>query len=86
MWAFGSLIESDMNAAENAARKRHGGKKGNAEKFVHSERLRVLGKHLKEDIKRFREPGEVKVNKVNKDKEESSEQVLGTNFFKLKGQ
>lgn len=81
------MVESDMNAAEAAARKA-GGKKGrkNADKFVNTERLRVLGKHLNEDIKRFREPGQIKSNKVNQDKEQDVEQVLGDNFFKLKGQ
>lgn len=82
------MVDSEMNQAENAARKRHSSKngKGNADKFVQTERLRVLGKHLHEDIKRFREPGQVKTNKINRDKEEDSEQILGAGLFKLKGQ
>lgn len=83
VWLFGSMVDSEMNKAENAARKRHGKKKGNADKFIASERLRVLGKFLKEDIKRFREPGQA-TNKINSDKEENVEQVLGDSFFKLK--
>ena len=72
-----------MTSAENAARKRHGKKKGNADKFVATERLRVLGKYLQEDIKRFREPGAA-TNKVNQDKEQNIEQPLGDSFLKLK--
>lgn len=75
-----------MQAAENGARKRHGSKKGNPDKFITSERLRVLGKFLGEDIKRFRDPGQVKSapNKINQDKAQDVEQVLGSGFFKLK--
>lgn len=74
-----------MQSAENAARKRHGGGKGNADKFVNSERLRVLGKYLREDIKRFKEPVNVKApNRINEDKREDVEQELGQGFFKLK--
>ena len=81
------MVESEMNQAENAARKRGGkGKRssGSSEKFAASERLRVLGKHLKEDIKRFREPGTTKTNKVNQDKPQNVEQTLGDSFFKIK--
>lgn len=77
------MVESEMQAAENAARKRHGKKKGNADKFIATERLRVLGKYLHEDIKRFREPGAA-TSSVNKDKAENVEQALGDGFFKLK--
>lgn len=77
------MLESEMQAAENAARKRHGKKKGNAEKFIATERLRVLGKFLKEDIKRFREPGAA-TNSVNRETKQDVEQTLGDNFFKLK--
>lgn len=79
------MLESQMASAENAARKRHGGGKGNAEKFVNSERLRVLGIFLREDIKRFKEPVNVKApNRVNLDEKENVEQELGSGFFKLK--
>ena len=77
------MIDSEMNKAENAARKRHGSKKGNADKFIASERLRVLGLHLRQDIKRFREPGQA-TSKINQDKEQNVEQTLGDDFFKLK--
>lgn len=78
------MVESDMAQAESAARKRHGKKsKGNSEKFVQSERLRVLGKHLQEDIKRFREPG-ASTNTINQNKSQNVEQTLGDSFFKLK--
>ena len=83
VWLFGTMLESEMQAAENGARKRHGKKKGNADKFIASERLRVLGKHLKEDIKRFRDPGKA-TNVINQDKQINIEQPLGDNFFKLK--
>ena len=83
IWLFGSMLESEMQAAENGARKRHGKKKGNADKFVQSERLRVLGKYLHEDIKRFRDPGQA-TNVINKDKQQNVEQDLGSSFFKLK--
>ncbi len=73
-----------MQTAENSARKRHGSKKGGGtEKFVNSERLRVLGKYLKEDIKRFRDPGKV-TNAANLDDKKDVEQTLGEGFFKLK--
>ena len=78
------MVESEMAAAENAARKRHGKKKGNADKFVATERLRVLGLHLREDIKRFREPGKATTSKINQDKEQNVDQPLGDSFFKLK--
>lgn len=82
---FGSMLEGEMAQAEAAARKRHGKKKGNADKFVNSERLRVLGKYLKEDIKRFRDPGNVSTpNRINKDKQEEVEETLGDGFFPLK--
>lgn len=83
VWLFGNMIESDMAQAENAARKRHGKKKGNADKFVQSERLRVLGLHLREDIKRFRDPGKA-THTINQDKNQNVEETLGDNFFKLK--
>ena len=83
VWLFGSMLESEMQKAESAARKRHGKKKGNADKFVQSERLRVLGLYLKEDIKRFRDPGKG-THVVNTDKPKEVEQPLGDGFFKLK--
>lgn len=82
VWLFGTMLDSEMSAAESAARKRHG---TNADKFINSERLRVLGKYLREDIRRFREPGNVKApNRVNMDAKENVEQELGPGFFKLK--
>ena len=84
VWAFGIMVENEMNAAENLIRKRHAGKKsGTAEKFLASERLRILGIHLREDLRRFREPGAA-TNRVNKNKSENVEQTLGDGFFKLK--
>lgn len=83
VWLFGNMIESEMASAENAARKRHGKKKGNADKFIQSERLRVLGLHLREDIKRFRDPGKA-THQINQDKNQNVDQQLGADFFQLK--
>lgn len=84
VWLFGTMLESELQSAENAARKRHGNSGANADKFINSERLRVLGKYLKEDIKRFREPGAA-TNTINQEKQENVEQDLGAGFgFKFK--
>lgn len=82
VWLFGTMLESELQAAEAAVRKRGGGK-GSSEKFINSERLRVLGKYLKEDIKRFREPGKAP-SAINQPKEENLEETLGGGFFKFK--
>ena len=86
VWLFGSMVEGEMQEAEQAVRKRSkGGRNGNVNKFVASERLRVLGKHLQEDIKRFRDPGAaVKTVKPQSTKDVDGEQILGADFFKLK--
>jgi len=83
---FGQMVENDMAEAESRIRKQHGKKKssGSADKFVASERLRVLGKHLKEDLKRFREYTGTGTNKANTDKPQDIEQTLGDDFFRLK--
>lgn len=75
-----------MQTAENNIRKKSSGKKKNAniEKFVASERLRILGLHLREDIRRFKEPANIKTNKINQDRPQDIEQTLGDGFFKLK--
>jgi len=79
------MVESEMNAAENVIRKRYSGKKsGNAEKFLASERLRILGVYLKEDLRRFKEPAATRTSKINQDKSQNVEQTLGDGFFKLK--
>lgn len=84
VWLFGTMLESELQSAENAARKRHGKSGANADKFINSERLRVLGKYLKEDIKRFREPAAA-TNTINQEKQENVEQDLGAGFgFKFK--
>ena len=79
------MLESEMQKAENDARKRHGKRGKNAEKFINSERLRVLGRYLGEEVKRFREPGPAP-NTASTEKKQDAEQVLGDSFFKLKGQ
>lgn len=82
VWLFGNMLEAELQAAENSIRKRNGGK-GSSEKFINSERLRILGKYLKEDIKRFREPGKAP-SAINQPKEENLEETLGGGFFKFK--
>ena len=75
-----------MQDAEQAVRKRYkGGRNGNVNKFVASERLRILGKHLQEDIKRFRDPGAAaKTVKPKSANNADGDQILGDDFFKLK--
>jgi hypothetical protein len=78
VWAFGTMVENDMQVAESRVRRQHKGA-SSGDKFINSERLRVLGIHLQEDIKRFKEPGAV-TSGSNK----NTEQTLGDDFFKLK--
>lgn len=49
------MVEADMNNAEAQARKNRKG--SSADKLANGARLRVLSKHLKEEIKRFKDVG-----------------------------
>ena len=72
VFRFGRMVQSDMDQAEAQARKNRKGK--NADRLANAARLGVLGKHLKEDIKRFRDPAKsngVIKDDPNKPKEES---------------
>lgn len=55
VWLFGRMVEADMNNAEAQARKNRKG--ASADKLANGARLRVLSKHLKEEIKRFKDVG-----------------------------
>lgn len=69
VYLFGRMVQSDMDRAEQAARKNRKGKA--AERLATGARLGVLSKHLREDIKRFRDPmqekGSIKGDPQNPD-------------------
>lgn len=54
---FGKMVESEMSEADAKARKNRHGQA--ADRLAHAARLGVLGKHLGEEIKRHRDPGNV---------------------------
>lgn len=77
VFLFGRMVESDMASAEAAARKNRKGK--NAERLANGARLGALSKHLREDIKRFRDPAKGKgvvQQDPNKPKESVGEETI----------
>ena len=64
IYYFGRLVEGEMKAAEANARKNRKG--AVADRMANAARLGVLGKHLGEEIKRHKDPGNVQNRNPNR--------------------